>query len=221
MANRLRTAAGLLSRTLQRVAGETVIYRRGTEAVELTAVISRADGAAEESRDFLLRPADLVLDGQLVEPAVNDVIDHDDGAVTRSYDVCPVVDGGGCFEYGALRETLRVHGRPAADQATATRTRRLVIRQATTTTEATGQVTQSWSTVATVWASIHPVKAEETWRDEQLRATVTHKITIAYRADVTPQMRGTYGGRTFRFISVVNRDEANVELEIMAAEVVA
>lgn len=217
MTNRLRTAAALLSRTLQRVAGETVIYRRGTEAVELTAVISRADGAAEESRDFLLRPADLVLDGQLVEPAVNDVIDHDDGTVTRSYDVCPVVDGGGCFEYGALRETLRVHGRPAADQATAKRTRRITIQHPT---EAADRFVagKTWADLATVWASIEPLTGDEKWAADQVEAMVSHRIRIAYRAGVTSAMRIVYGTRTFNIAAVLNPNEANVELEILATE---
>jgi len=84
-----------------------------------------------------------------------------------------------------------------------------------------GEVTETAATVAKVWASIEPLSSREAWFAQQSQATTSHKITILYRPGVTTRHQATWGGRTFRFDSVVNLDEANRELMITATEVTA
>ncbi len=104
--------------------------------------------------------------------------------------------------------------------AAGSRNRRIVIQSATETTTDGGEVTRSWSTFATVWAEIKPLSAREAMVAQQSQATTTHKIIILYRPGITPDMQALYNGRTFRFDSVINLDEANRQLVITAMEVV-
>ena len=99
------------------------------------------------------------------------------------------------------------------------RDRRIVIQSLTKTTTTGGEVTLTPATVATVWAAIQPLSGEEAMVAKQSQATTTHKIIILYRPDITPDMQATYDGRTFRFESVINLDEANRHLLIAATEV--
>lgn len=84
-----------------------------------------------------------------------------------------------------------------------------------------GEVTETETTIAKVWAAIEPLSAREFWQAQQSQATTTHKITILYRPDITTRHQAVWNGRTFRFESVVNLDEANRELMITATEVTA
>jgi SPP1 family predicted phage head-tail adaptor len=99
------------------------------------------------------------------------------------------------------------------------RDRRIVIQSLTPTTTDGGEVTETAVTVCTIWAQIAPLTAREAWVAQQSQATTTHKIKILYRPGITHEMQATYAGRTFRFDSVVNLDEANRHLLITATEV--
>jgi len=101
------------------------------------------------------------------------------------------------------------------------RNKRITIQSLTETTTDGGEVTETASDVAEVWAAIEPLSARETWFARQSQATTTHKITMLYRPDVTSRMRATWDDRTFNFESVVNMDEANREMLITATEVTA
>ncbi|SRR6266852_3421193 len=50
----------------------------------------------------------------------------------------------------------------------------------------------SWSDLATVWASIEPLSGRELAWAETLTADVTHKVTIRYYPGITPKMRFLY-----------------------------
>ena len=100
------------------------------------------------------------------------------------------------------------------------RDRRIVIQSLTETTTDGGEVTLTPTTAATVWAAIRPLSTHEAMVAKQSQSTITHKIIILYRPGITPQMQATYKGRTFRFESVTNVDEANRQLVITAKEVV-
>lgn len=99
------------------------------------------------------------------------------------------------------------------------RSRRIVIQSLTQTITDSGEVTETATTCATVWAAIEPLSAREEWIAKQSQATTTHKITMLYRPGITHEMQAVYDGRVFRFDSVVNLDEANRHLMITATEV--
>lgn len=100
---------------------------------------------------------------------------------------------------------------------------RITIEQPTESADGAGGTTRSWSTLATVWAELVPLRSGrgESLVNRQLTAEVTHRITIRYRADVTTAMRVSYGGRVFNIRKVTNVGEAKVTLEMLAEEGVA
>lgn len=82
----------------------------------------------------------------------------------------------------------------------------------------------SWSTFDTVWAAVEPLSAREQLVAGQNRNETTHRITLRWRSGVLPTMRGVgidgeLADRIFIFGAVLNRDERNRELTVMATEV--
>ncbi|HXH37555.1 MAG TPA: phage head closure protein [Thermoanaerobaculia bacterium] len=82
-----------------------------------------------------------------------------------------------------------------------------------------GEPTQSATTVATVWAEIKPLIGRELFTAQQRAAQVTHGVRMRYPGTpVTPEMRLNFNGRYFDILSVLNIDERNRELQILAKE---
>ena len=116
MTNSLRTAVAGMFTTLRAAAGETILYRRGGQSVELPAVT--ADVAYEQqdsegftqvfhSRDFLVEAAGLLLDGETVLPQEHDRIRqlHED----NFYEVMGPGDGP-CFQFSdPYEQQFRIH----------------------------------------------------------------------------------------------------------------
>lgn len=99
---------------------------------------------------------------------------------------------------------------------------RIAIQTLTDAQDALGGPTESWATLATVWASIEPFTGREYFQFDKTNGTTTHRIKVRYSSDIasmTPKDRITYSGRTFNISSIINLQEANEVLEIMAEEV--
>ena len=77
-----------------------------------------------------------------------------------------------------------------------------------------------WSTYATAWAKISPIRGTET-TDQQTakrQADVTHLITMRYIRGLEPSMRILFEGRYFYPEVIRNIDERNAWVEIDARE---
>lgn len=59
----------------------------------------------------------------------------------------------------------------------------------------TGAITVTWQNLATVWADIAPLSAREFVTAQQEDSKVNTRITIRYRADVTPKMRAYHASK--------------------------
>jgi SPP1 family predicted phage head-tail adaptor len=95
---------------------------------------------------------------------------------------------------------------------------RLVLEQPVETPDGAGGVTRSYATVATIWAAVTPVSARGDTVADERAATVTHRITIRARADVTTRHRLRDGGRIFRIVALRDRDGRGRFTEIDAEE---
>ncbi|MGB1540582.1 MAG: phage head closure protein [Rickettsiales bacterium] len=88
-----------------------------------------------------------------------------------------------------------------------------------------GQYDLGWSNFATVWAAIEPAQSRivnvEKLRDEQLETPVSHRIRLRFMEGITTKMRIVFGGRVFNIRSVINPDERNEFLLLLAEEQVA
>ncbi len=104
----------------------TVTYRRGVDEVELAATIGRtvfeqddhAGGLMRiESRDFLIRAADLVLTAETTLPQPGDRIIESDSIATYTYEVmAPGTEPP--WRYSDVnRATLRIHTKQVATEA--------------------------------------------------------------------------------------------------------
>jgi SPP1 family predicted phage head-tail adaptor len=60
-----------------------------------------------------------------------------------------------------------------------------------------GEMEDSWTDVATVWARVTPKAATEAMESLQSVGRLTHEITIRARAGITSNMRALFGTREF------------------------
>jgi SPP1 family predicted phage head-tail adaptor len=97
---------------------------------------------------------------------------------------------------------------------------RLAFQSATDTRTADGGVSQAWATTNTVWGRVDPLDGSEVVHADKTRADATHRANIRHGITVTPAMRFTYDSRTFQILSVLNIDERDRELTIIAQEIV-
>lgn len=84
-----------------------------------------------------------------------------------------------------------------------------------------GEPTKFDSLVLTEWAAIEPLRGDEAWITKAQQGILSHKITMRYRAGVTPKMYANWRGRKFHIVSVINVNEENRELILAASEAVS
>ena len=98
---------------------------------------------------------------------------------------------------------------------------RIVIQSPTETVNSYGEREQSWSTFATVWGSIEPLKGSEFIAAQQTNAELSVRMRIRYLAAIKPKYRVSWNDRTFEINSIANIEERNREIELMCTEMVA
>jgi SPP1 family predicted phage head-tail adaptor len=98
---------------------------------------------------------------------------------------------------------------------------RVQIQSVGSTVDDYGDLSNSWSTDASVWASIVPVGGTEDNIAGELTGVATHSIKMRYRSGVTAQSRIVFDSRTFEIESVKDWNEykAGKCLEIFCKEV--
>lgn len=92
------------------------------------------------------------------------------------------------------------------------------IQQASEVANSFGEMVPTWADALTRYCSINPLSGQELFAAQQVQAEVTHKIKMRYTAGLTPKMRLVYAGRVFNFLNILNTDEENYELTILAKE---
>jgi len=97
----------------------------------------------------------------------------------------------------------------------------IIIEEQSDASDGMGGFTNTWGTVTgmgAVPAAIWPFKATETVQAMQLEEKITHRIRIRYRSGITAKNRIKFGSRIFNIISLINVDERNISLDILATE---
>lgn len=97
---------------------------------------------------------------------------------------------------------------------------RVTIQQLTRVEDEGGGYEENWADIATVWAAVKPMRGNERYEAQQVQSTLTHKVTIRYRAGIKPQMRLLYGNRFFNIEAVIDIEERHRWLELLCSEVV-
>ena len=96
---------------------------------------------------------------------------------------------------------------------------RLALQSESSSTDSYGQVTDTYSTYATVWGSITPLKGLELIHAQQVQSEVTHKCIIRYNSSLDTKDRIVFDSRTFEIISILNADERNIYQEVWCKEI--
>jgi SPP1 family predicted phage head-tail adaptor len=81
-----------------------------------------------------------------------------------------------------------------------------------------GGSTDTFTTMATIWAAIWPVSASEQIEGMGATMTITHRIRIRYREDVIPSWRINFKGKYYNIVSIINPGMNNRMIEILAKE---
>jgi SPP1 family predicted phage head-tail adaptor len=95
---------------------------------------------------------------------------------------------------------------------------RLVLEEPVEADDGAGGVTRSYQTLATIWAKLTPVSARGEVDAVTLGATVTHRIVIRARGDVTTRHRLRDGARIYRIVAWRDADGSGRFTEIGAEE---
>ena len=95
---------------------------------------------------------------------------------------------------------------------------RLVLEAPVETPDGAGGVARSYSSVATLWARLTPVGARSEVVGDDPGATLTHRIVIRSRPDLTTRHRLRDGARLFRIVALRDEDGSGRYTEISAEE---
>jgi SPP1 family predicted phage head-tail adaptor len=95
---------------------------------------------------------------------------------------------------------------------------RLVLEQPVEMPDGAGGVTRSYAGVATLWAALTPVVARDAVVADALAATVTHRVVLRMRSDITTRHRLRLGTRVFRIVTLRDQDGRGRFLEIGAQQ---
>lgn len=95
----------------------------------------------------------------------------------------------------------------------------ITIQSSSRSTDASGQLIDTWSDVIAIPAAILDVAATETSAQSQsLKARRTTKFLVRWRSDITAKHRIQFDSRTFNIESVTDPDGRRVGLYINAIE---
>lgn len=96
------------------------------------------------------------------------------------------------------------------------------IQYPTTTRDANGGVTQTWTLLTTRWAELIALgHGGEGATGDRQRAEATHEMTIRYLSSLSPKHRVVYEGMTFNIVSEINSDLRNKMQKVLLKRVVS
>lgn len=96
---------------------------------------------------------------------------------------------------------------------------RLVLESPIETPDAAGGVLRSWTTAATLWGRVKPIGGEDSRVAGAAGQTVSHRITLRWRAGVIAGMRLKLGARRFTIRAVYDPQERRKVLACLCDEV--
>ena len=96
---------------------------------------------------------------------------------------------------------------------------RVIIQSKSVTRDGYGAEVITWSTHATVWAAVEPLRGREWTETRQVQADVDTRVRIRYLSTVTPSMRVLWGTRVFEIIAPpIHVQERKRETHLMCRE---
>lgn len=93
--------------------------------------------------------------------------------------------------------------------------------RSTETVNAYNEPVQTWSLLASAWVGIEPLRGNERIAAMQVQAAADVRIVTRYQtalSDLNPKDRAVFGSKVYDIKAVINVDERNRELQVMATE---
>ncbi|NWN92294.1 phage head closure protein [Marinobacter adhaerens] len=75
----------------------------------------------------------------------------------------------------------------------------------------TGEITNGWSDVATVWASVEPVSVKEFIASQAGQSEITTRITMRYRDGINAKMRAVFRGKIYNIHGALTDPKSGYE----------
>lgn len=95
---------------------------------------------------------------------------------------------------------------------------KITIQERLTGQDSYGAPMESWTDLATAWASIEPLSGRELYAAQELNSEINVRIKMRYRPGVLSSMRILYGTRIFDILAVVDIEERHRVLELLCKE---
>ena len=95
---------------------------------------------------------------------------------------------------------------------------RLVIEMPNEIADGVGGVKRSWISGDAVWCDIATLSTQQRLEAEQLGQTLTHRVTLRWRANLTTQMRFRRSGQVLAIRGVSDPDNSKRELTCLCEE---
>lgn len=95
---------------------------------------------------------------------------------------------------------------------------RLALQQAVRTPNGLGGAAESWTTIATVFAHVEPLRAANLVRADKDTQTVTHRVMLRWRDGVEIGRRFAWGERVLAIVTAHDPDGSGRFLECLTRE---
>jgi len=95
---------------------------------------------------------------------------------------------------------------------------RIRIEQPVSTPDGAGGSSVTWTEIATAWAALRPLSADEIVDGDGLAQRITHDVVLRFRPGVTAAMRFVSNGRVFALRSVMDPNETGIWLRCLVEE---
>lgn len=97
---------------------------------------------------------------------------------------------------------------------------RLAFKSLSQVQNETGEAIDTFTLYATLWGSVSPMTGRELENAQQIIGEKTHMVKIRYNSSVAITDRFTFDSRTFEVVHILDADERNIRMEIMAKEII-
>lgn len=94
----------------------------------------------------------------------------------------------------------------------------LMLEEMTPVPDGAGGFSESWTSVATLFAKLEPIAVRDAFGADQTLEEVTHRATIRHLPDVASGMRLAWGTRRFLILTVHDPDETGRYLVLRTRE---
>ena len=96
--------------------------------------------------------------------------------------------------------------------------KRLILQSKAETRDSYGSTLITWTTEATVWGSLLPLRGQEMFAQQQIKPQTAVRAIIRYYSRVDSTWRISHGGKFYDIETVINENKRNRTLTLMCRQ---